>query len=146
MGEICIDETMKNYMDEIIRKNNDTIVTNKESFNNQNAQNKPNIDKYNNRFKTNKYKFDKYNLLIREKEYNKKSAFGWIYDNEVDESISEEDKQPININIDKIQIRTNATDIQKVTFMKIRVAYQSMSVKNSAPNKIYREFYPELYN
>lgn len=59
----------------------------------------------------NYYIFDKYNLVIRKKEFNnKKSPYGWIYNDE---------HEPINIHIDTMLMKMNSNDIQTITLQHI---------------------------
>jgi hypothetical protein len=140
MTKIIINNNMKEYMKEIIHSTNCKISYNKTQFEDNN------LGTFNNRFKNNKYMFDRFGLLIREKEYNKKSAFGWIFDSEVDTDISNEDKSPVNINIDPYLIQTNASNVQLVTFNKILSAYSKAIIQNNTPWKIYKQYYPTLFN
>ena len=66
----------------------------------------------------NVYIIDKHGLIIRKNEFNnKKSAYGWVYD---------ESGDPINIHIDTILLKTQSPDITALTIQRLQREYPTL--------------------
>ena len=108
-----INESMKKYMLDLMNETGKSDKVVDTQFNNEKLQ-FINKSVKNGNF----YIIDKYNLIIRKNEFNnKKSAYGWVYD---------ENKDPINIHIDSILLKTQSNDITTITLQQLKREYPSL--------------------
>lgn len=110
---IKINTSMERYMHDLMNKKGKSDKVVDTQFNNERLQ-FANKSVKNGNF----YVIDKYNLIIRKNEFNnKKSAYGWIYD---------ENKEPINIHIDSILLKTQSDDITTITLQQLKREYPTL--------------------
>lgn len=127
-SDVKINKAMEKYMSDLMseKDKSDTRVDNRFSserlaFVNKSVKN------------GNYYVIDKYNLIIRKNDFNnKKSAYGWVYD---------ENDDPINLHIDSILLKTQSPDIKLITIQQLKRAYPTLF---KAPRGVLYKIYSTL--
>lgn len=110
---VKINASMEKYMSDLMNKKGKSDEAVDTQFNNERLQ-FANKSVKNGNF----YIIDKYHLIIRKNEFNnKKSAYGWVYD---------ENKEPINIHIDSILLKTQSDDITMITLQQLKREYPTL--------------------
>jgi len=82
----------------------------------------------------NYYALDKYGIVIRLKELNKKTLFGYV---------KNEDNELINININKLALEFKNEDLLYNTILYFKNKYKKKFFTSTCL-KIYKELYPEI--
>ena len=127
--KIIINQYVLNYMNKL----NDT--SNRENSRKDQIFNAKTLKFVNTSVKNaNYYILDRYGLILRKNCMdNKKSAFGWRYD---------DNDEPISLHISDILIKTNSNEIQILTLQSIKRQFPNAFKK---PRGIYYKVYKEMF-